>query len=169
METAASGAQAASVAGRAASVPWLSLKSDDFRPALAVTALAKSLHFSLHHLAAVPVSSVRRRGERVTQELSTDAAPKPDPTVDNNGVATRWWLGMVVPKRHARRSVTRSLLKHQIRAQADLHQSRLPCGQWVLRLRAPFDSRHFPSAGSLALQQAARAELAQVFAGVVLG
>ena len=148
---------------------WLSLQSSDFGPALAKIALAKTLHFSLHHFAAPPGSSVRRRGEQVVKKLSTDAAPKPDPTVDNEGIAVHWWLGIVVPKRLARRSVTRSLLKHQIRAQADLHQSRLPCGQWVIRLRAPFDPRHFPSAASLALQQAARAELAQVFAGVVSG
>ena len=150
-------------------MPWLSLQSEDFGRALAKTALAKTLHFSLHHLAAAPVSSARRRGQQVIKELSTDAAPKPDAAVDNKGVVAHWWLGMVVPKRHARRCVTRSLLKHQIRALADLHQSRLPCGQWVLRLRAPFDPRHFPSASSLALQQAARAELVQVFAGVVSG
>jgi len=88
--------------------------------------------------------------------------------VDNTESPRHWWLGLVVPKRHARRAVTRSLLKHHMRAQADLHQSRLPRGQWVLRLRAPFDQRLFPSAASPALQLAARAELAQIFANAVV-
>ncbi len=32
--------------------------------------------------------------------------------------AVQWWLGLVVPKRHARRAATRSLLKRQMRAHA---------------------------------------------------
>lgn len=68
------------------------------------------------------------------------------------------WLGYVVPKRHARRAVTRTLLKRQIRAVfADLPG--LPPGLWVVRLRMPFDRKQFPSASSEALREAARAEL----------
>ena len=70
----------------------------------------------------------------------------------------RVWLGMVVPKRHARRSVTRSLLKRQIRV-AIGEQTALACGLWVVRLRAPFDRTMFPSAASQALRRVARAEL----------
>jgi ribonuclease P protein component len=78
-----------------------------------------------------------------------------------------WWLGLVVPKRHAKRAVTRSLIKRQMRAQADAHRERLPPGQWVLRLRAPFDPRRFSSAASSLLRETAREELARVFAVVV--
>jgi ribonuclease P protein component len=148
--------------------PWQSLKTGDFAAALSGTALSKTTHFVLHHLAAEPVSSGRRPGEPLVPELSTDVAPKQNQAVDNSNELGRWWLGLVVPKRHARRAVTRSLIKHQMRAQADLHQDRLPCGQWVLRLRAPFDPRRYPSAASPALQQAARIELAQVFADAVV-
>ncbi len=73
------------------------------------------------------------------------------------------WLGLVVPKRHARRAVTRSLLKRQMRRQADHWGPRMPAGQWVVRLRAPFDVRIFPSAASNALQTAARLELDEMF------
>lgn len=66
---------------------------------------------------------------------------------------------MVCPKRHARRAVTRNLLKRQMRALMDEHGGALPLGLWVMRLRAPFDSRQFPSATSDALRTAARAEL----------
>lgn len=69
------------------------------------------------------------------------------------------WLGTVVPKRHARRSVTRTLLKRQIRAAVDRHAAVLPHGLWVVRLRAPFDKQQFPSAASEALRRAAREEL----------
>jgi ribonuclease P protein component len=67
-------------------------------------------------------------------------------------------MGAVVPKRHARRAVTRSLLKRQMRAAFE-RQRGLPGGLWVLRLRAPFDRTRFPSAASNALRRAAQDEL----------
>ena len=70
-----------------------------------------------------------------------------------------WWLGSVVPKRHARRAVTRNLIKRQIRATLASHAHELPHGLWVVRLRAPFDRAAFASAASVALRAAARAEL----------
>ena len=147
--------------------PWRSLKSADFAAALAAKALFKTPHFVLHHLAAEPAPPVGRKSVPLVPELSTDAAPKQPRSVDNSVIRQHWWLGLVVSKRHARRAVTRSLLKHQMRAQADIHQGRLPHGQWVLRLRAPFDPRQYPSAASAALRDAARSELAQVFANAV--
>jgi ribonuclease P protein component len=73
------------------------------------------------------------------------------------------WLGTVVPKRHAKRAVTRTLLKRQIRA-ALLRcgvpgRPLLRPGLWVVRLRAPFDRAQFPSAASLALSGLASSEL----------
>jgi ribonuclease P protein component len=82
-----------------------------------------------------------------------------------------WWLGLVVPKRHARRSVTRNLLKRQMRAamaeavapsRPPTPQAPLPPGLWVLRLRAPFDPARFRSAASSALRECARSELMQL-------
>jgi len=73
------------------------------------------------------------------------------------------WLGTVVPKRHARRAVTRTLLKRQIRASVQQSASQglstLRPGLWVVRLRAGFDRGAFPSASSDALRNAAREEL----------
>lgn len=76
------------------------------------------------------------------------------------------WLGVVVPKRHAKRSVTRSLLKRQIRAAFD-QQPSLPPGLWVVRLRSPFDRKLFLSASSDALRAAARDELMQLVSRVL--
>jgi ribonuclease P protein component len=101
--------------------------------------------------------------------LSTGSAVASDGVVDDlvdasvGNVPAALWFGAVVPKRHARRSVTRSLLKRQMRmAVAEQHGRGLPSGLWVIRLRAPFDRNQYPSAASDALLRAARAELADV-------
>lgn len=73
------------------------------------------------------------------------------------------WLGSIVPKRHARRSVTRVLLKRQIRAAMARHADTLAPGLWVVRLRAPFVPAQYPSAASDALRLAAHHELEQLF------
>lgn len=73
------------------------------------------------------------------------------------------WLGTVVPKRHARRAVTRNLLKRQMRAAMQAHGAQLPPGLWVLRLKQPFDRKSFVSASSEALRIAVRDELAVLF------
>ena len=70
-----------------------------------------------------------------------------------------FWLGAVVPKRLARRAVTRTLLKRQIRAVVAERVGDLFEGLWVVRLRAPFDKATFPSAASDALKLCARDEL----------
>lgn len=69
------------------------------------------------------------------------------------------WLGLVVPKRHARRAVTRNLIKRQVRALLAELAPRLAPTAHVLRLRAPFDRAQFVSAASPALKCAVRAEL----------
>ncbi|MFM8898436.1 MAG: ribonuclease P protein component [Burkholderiales bacterium] len=77
----------------------------------------------------------------------------------------RIWLGLVVPKRHAKRSVTRQLLKRQMRAAVADQQTQskpLNHGLWVLRLRAAFEVSQFPSAASAALAAAVRQELQQL-------
>ena len=77
----------------------------------------------------------------------------------------QWWFGTVVPKRHAKRAVTRTLLKRQIRCAMGTLPTReaaLPFGLWAVRLKAPFDRKVYTSAASDALRQAAREELAEL-------
>jgi ribonuclease P protein component len=76
-------------------------------------------------------------------------------------------LGCVVPKRNARRSVTRTLLKRQIREAAKRHGVNLRAGLWVVRLRSPFDKKQFVSAASDVLRTAARDELDALFGSAV--
>lgn len=122
----------------------------DFERALGRRPAARSPHFSLHY--AVPEAA----------ELSTGSSHSVADPVESRPV-TGWRLGLVVPKRHARRAVTRNLVKRQARAAMHQHLSRLPAGDWVLRLRAPFDRERFPSAASEALKRLVRDELAQLF------
>jgi ribonuclease P protein component len=74
-------------------------------------------------------------------------------------MAADHWVGCVVPKRHARRAVTRNLLKRQMRAALSRHAAALQPGMWLVRLRCPFVKAAFPSAASAALSSAAREEL----------
>jgi ribonuclease P protein component len=71
--------------------------------------------------------------------------------------------GLVVPKRHAKRAVTRNLIKRQARAAMARHLATLPAGLWVVRLRAPFDRAQFLSPASDALREATHAEMDTLF------
>ena len=137
----------------------------DFERVLGRQSRARSAHFALHHLAAEPAPSAWHAAQLRTAsaKLSTgDSQPvhnsvEHDPPRAPEGC----WVGIVVPKRHAKRAVTRALLKRQIRA-AFAEATGMPPGLWVVRLRSPFDRQKFPSAASDALRAAARAELAQL-------
>jgi ribonuclease P protein component len=125
----------------------------DFERVLGARPWARSTHFAVHHLAEQPANVPN---SMPADRLSTGGAPAQGTPVDDS---PSLWLGTVVPKRHARRAVTRSLLKRQMRAALDRHATALPHGLWVLRLRAPFDKTRFASAASDALRRAARDEL----------
>ncbi len=139
-------------------------RSADFERVLARPSRGRSPHFAVHHLADNP--SVKLWVLPTAKaELSTgdaQVAPKlvdePTSPVPPSGC----WVGFVVPKRHAKRSVTRSLLKRQMRVAFSERQAGLPPGLWVLRLRSPIDRKRFPSAASDALREAVRGELAQL-------
>ncbi len=64
-----------------------------------------------------------------------------------------------MPKRHAKRSVTRNLLKRQMRTVMAAQAGSLAPGLWVLRLKAPFDRKQFLSPASQPLRDRARDEL----------
>ena len=74
------------------------------------------------------------------------------------------WLGAMVPKRWARRAVTRNAIKRQMYAVAITFEERLQCAAHVLRLRSSFDRKQFVSASSPALKLAVRQELEQLLA-----
>jgi ribonuclease P protein component len=123
-----------------------SMRAASFPALLAAPRRAVSAHFIAHH--------ARQAGD--ADELSTDSGrPRAQP-VDE--------LGLVVPKRHARRAVTRNLIRRQLRAAMQRHGDALDPGSWLLRLRAGFDGAQFRSASSSALRAALRAELDDLLA-----
>ena len=161
------------------------LKSADFVRVLRTRTQASSVHFAVHHLPDRPsrpakyiaASAQFEAGSVPGGELSTAPGASELGPVDDLAIApesdalnielTGVWLGAVVPKRHARRSVTRTLLKRQIRSVVTGQFSTLGHGLWVVRLRAPFDRTKYPSAASDELKHAARAELEQVLASAI--
>lgn len=87
------------------------------------------------------------------------AASKADPS--NPLADDVVFVGVMSPKRFAKRAVTRNLIKRQIYALA----SELPLtpAAYVVRLTASFAKGQFKSASSDALKRAVRAELQQIF------
>jgi ribonuclease P protein component len=140
----------------------------DFERVLKTSSQARSPHFAVHHLASVPSVTKKPVAKPASTQLSTSiegerVAPVDDTGAGQLGKALKQgvWLGMVVPKRHAKRAVTRTLLKRQIKAAMEL-QAPAPPGLWVVRLRAPFDRAVYVSAASKALSAAAREELTRL-------
>jgi ribonuclease P protein component len=69
----------------------------------------------------------------------------------------------MVPKRWAKRAVTRNCIKRQIYNVAGEHESNLANCAYVVRLRAAFERSGFVSATSDVLRVAVRTELVQLF------
>ena len=138
------------------------LRSVDFQIVLSTPPRSRSAHFSVHHLAARPSVAKKPAKKPSPAELSTgDEQSCPLPVDDSPKAAlTGQWLGLVVPKRHAKRSVTRNLIKRQMRTVMQCHAASLAAGLWVLRLKAPFDRKQFVSPASDPLRCAAHDELA---------
>ena len=125
-----------------------------FQAALAGGTVARTPHFALHRL-VLPVDT-------------GVAAPSANLGPVGNAQAlfpvAELLLGAMVPKRWARRAVTRHALTRQIYTVAQTWQADLPVAAYVLRLRATFDRKLFISAQSELLKQAVRAELQQLLA-----
>jgi ribonuclease P protein component len=160
--------------GRTRSVIARLVRSADFERVLRTRTRASSAHFALHHVPdspSTPAKPVTKPANpSVSTELSTGVSPVVLPVVDDSALAApldALWLGTVVPKRHAKRAVTRTLMKRQIRRAVDGHEGALSAGLWVVRLRAPFDSRVFVSAASDALKRSVRAELEGLLASAL--
>lgn len=120
------------------------LKSrQQFQAVMAGALVAKTPHFALHRVALDAAhESVH---ENRTLFPVSDA-----------------WLGVLLPKRWARRAVTRNAIRRQIYEAAREKAHRLPQAAFVVRLRSEFSRKQFVSATSDALKRAVRAELDQL-------
>ncbi|MDO8277730.1 MAG: ribonuclease P protein component [Burkholderiaceae bacterium] len=117
---------------------------EQFQSAMAGATVSRTPHFALHQL-----------------PLAVDASPA-SPAF----VVADVWMGALVPKRWAKRAVTRNAIKRQIYAVSADFEPSLPQAAHVVRLRSTFDRTKFVSAKSEALRLAVRAELQQLFARI---
>ena len=113
-----------------------------FQAALAGKLISKSTHFALHQANLDPQADTNQSLLFLTDDT---------------------WIGAVVPKRWAKRAVTRNAIKRQIYTvstslQQDLMTSISPMA-FLVRLRREFSRQVFKSASSAALKEAVRAEL----------
>ena len=109
--------------------------------------VSRTAHFALHRLLLADAPP------------TGPGSPEPQALFSLEGV----WLGAMVPKRWARRAVTRNAIKRQIYTVGATFEARLPRAAHVVRLRAAFDRKQFTSATSDQLKLAVRAELLQLF------
>jgi ribonuclease P protein component len=133
-------------------------QSVDFERVLRTVSCARSVHFAVHFLPTNPTSK--------TPPKFSESAIALDQALQK-----QTFLGLVVPKRHAKRSVTRNLLKRQMRqvvrcwdqslvnSVIQANDVGLPKGMWVIRLRSPFDQKKYFSAASNELRKIAEQEL----------
>jgi len=118
-----------------------------FDAAMAGGTLSRTVHFVLHR-------------------APLDPSPPPagaEPPRPLFAVRDEPWIGVVLPKRWAKRAVTRNGIKRQIYAVSADFEPRLPAAAFVVRLRLDFARAQFPSAWSDALKAAVRGELQQLF------
>lgn len=122
-----------------------------FQAVLAGDAIARTAHFVIHRARLDAIAFAPSSAETVSQ--SSLASP----------VALGGWIGAIVPKRLAKRAVTRNAIKRQIFCACANAESALPAAAHVVRLRSGFDKAQFVSASSEKLKVALRHELQQLF------
>jgi ribonuclease P protein component len=131
-----------------------------FQAALAGGTVSRTSHFALHRLTLVASATA-------SPGMNTPLGPELSEEQALFGVFDVW-LGAMVPKRWARRAVTRNAIKRQIYNVSANFADALPCAAHVVRLRSEFDRKQFISASSDALKAAVRTELEQLFARAVM-
>lgn len=119
-----------------------------FQIVLAGTVLAKSTHFALH-----------------CRDASASDVQTLFPL--NPAVPAEPMIGALLPKRWAKRAVTRNAIKRQIFVVAQQFESRLSYFAYVVRLRCAVDRARFVSASSGVLKVAMHEELSGLFAQAV--
>jgi ribonuclease P protein component len=123
--------------------------------------VSRTPHFALHRV-ALKAHSESNSASETAQAVSEDGSQtlsKPIFAVQDT------WLGVIVPKRWAKRAVTRNTIKRQIYAVSTASGCVLPVAAHVVRLRAGFDRAEFISATSDKLKIAVRTELQRLFLG----
>lgn len=116
-----------------------------FQAVLAGTIVAKTPHFVLHRNVLAAKAVPNRSGKQVNAPVLFREQDV--------------WVGAMVPKRWAKRAVTRNAIKRQIYTVSAEFSHLYPQAAFVVRLRSSFSRTEFVSAVSDLLKQAVRAEV----------
>ena len=135
---------------------------------MAGTTVSRTAHFALHRreLDAPQVPTPGPESSRAASEGRFPVAATGPGSAGPKALfpVREPWIGALIPKRWAKRAVTRNTIKRQIYAVSQSFEPQLPAAAHVVRLRAGFDRARFISATSDVLKQAVRAELQELFA-----
>lgn len=127
-----------------------------FQAVLAGATVARSEHFALHRS---DLSQRKSGDEGVSASEIAPKAPSHDQHVRLLFPVLDLWLGAMVPKRWAKRSVTRNAIKRQIYTVTADFTPQHRQAAFVVRLRRDFSRKVYLSASSDQLKQAVRTEL----------
>ena len=140
------------------------LTRPQFQATMSGGTISRTPHFALHRLVLSHADVAKDAEPTGPGAMLSEQAPQALFVVPGCQVP-QVWLGPLVPKRWAKRSVTRHTIKRQIYAvvsEFDAQLQALPAAAYVVRLRAGFDRKQFISATSEPLKRAVRAELLQL-------
>jgi ribonuclease P protein component len=126
-----------------------------FQAVMAGATVSRTTHFALHRLGLPAAEATHTTGPR---------SEGPAALFHRAGALREPWIGTLIPKRWAKRAVTRNAIKRQIYTVSQDFETQLPAAAHVVRLRAGFDRSQFASATSDALKRAVRGELQELFA-----
>lgn len=118
--------------------------------------MARSEHFALHRselpLQSDSVAKANESGRETKDMLSEPRSWPLFPVLD-------LWMGAMVPKRWAKRAVTRNAIKRQIYTVSAVFSPQHRQAAFVVRLRRDFSRKVYLSASSDQLKQVVRSEL----------
>ena len=118
-----------------------------FQAVLAGSIVSRSEHFALH---------------RSALDASLQVADKTSALPSSHHVLfpiNDMWMGAMVPKRWAKRAVTRNAIKRQIYTVSAGFFPHYPHAAFLVRLRKEFSRKEFVSATSTQLKEVVRAEV----------
>lgn len=135
-----------------------------FQAVLAGSVIAKTEHFVLHR------NGLEATAPRTRPDAAKDISSRK--TIPDNGPAAPAdvnapvlfpvrdiWIGAMVPKRWAKRAVTRNAIKRQIYNVSADSMHNYPQAVFLVRLRREFSRKEFLSATSMQLKEAVRIEV----------
>ena len=138
-----------------------------FAAVMAGQTVSRTPHFALHRVALTSAPRFSLNSAGSAEIADSHAVPLLESATPKKALfaVADCWLGVIVPKRWAKRAVTRNTIKRQIYAVSTDASCQLPPAAHVVRLRSGFDRAEFISATSDKLKVAVRAELQHLFSG----